>query len=286
MKILFTGLSGFIGTRILPGIEKDHEIWSFSRPSSSKIEDIQHIEGDLKNPRDIHRAIETVKPETIILMGAISSLYEAEKDTLETHLINTSSVEHFIRSANKLMPNNIPRIIFFSTDLVYDGYEIEKPEGYKETDPPHPKSKYARSKLEAEHLLNFYSNSLILRIALTYGPPETDMRGYVASLVTAIKNNNTINLFQDEWRTPIHVDGIATALTKLINLKNLPQIIHLSGTERLSRVQLGYKLINQIQAGYINIDIKLRQDSPTGKIRGIDCSLGNQLLQSKLALKN
>lgn len=286
MKILFTGLSGFIGTRILPGIEKDHEIWSFSRFSSSKIEWVKNIEGDLRNPRDIHQAIDTIKPATIVLMGAISSLYEAEKDSLQTHLVNTTSVEHFIRSAKMLMPNNLPRIIFFSTDLVYDGYKVEKPEGYKETDPPHPKSKYARSKLEAEHLLNFYNNSLILRIALTYGPPDTDMKGYLASLVKSINNNEVITLFKDEWRTPIHVDGIASTLTKLINLKNLPQLIHLSGTERLSRVELGYKLINQIQAGYTKIDIKLRQDSPAGKIRGIDCSMNNQLLQSKLALKN
>jgi dTDP-4-dehydrorhamnose reductase len=286
MKILFTGLSGFIGTRILPRIERDHEIWSFSRLSNSKIEGIKYIEGDLRNPRDIYRAIETIKPATIVLMGAISSLYEAEKDSLQTHLVNTSSVEHIIRSAKIQMPNNLPRIIFFSTDLVYDGYKVENPYGYKETDPPHPKSKYARSKLEAEHLLSFYKNSLSSRIALTYGPPETDMRGYVASLVKAIENNHTINLFQDEWRTPIHVDGIASALTKLINLKNLPPLIHLSGTERLSRVELGYKLINQIQAGYTNIDIKLRQDSPAGKIRGMDCSLDNQLLQSKLVLKN
>lgn len=286
MKILFTGLSGFIGTRILPGIEKDHEIWSFSRLSSSKVEGIKYIEGDLRNPRDIYRAIETIKPATIILMGAISSLYEAEKDSLQTHLVNTTSVEHFIRSANNLMPNNLPRIIFFSTDLVYDGYKVENPYGYKETDPPHPKSKYAKSKLEAEHLLRFYKNSLSLRIALTYGPSETDMKGYVASLTTDIRNNKTINLFQDEWRTPLHVDDISTALNQLINLKDLPQLLHLSGSERLSRVELGYKLINKIQARYKNIDIKLRQDSPAGKIRGMDCSLDNQLLQSKLALKN
>ena len=216
MRILITGLGGFIGSSISKYLTEKHDVYSFER-SESPESGANKIVGNLLDTQSIYRALKDVKPDCIILMGAMSSLYQVEENPLTGYLTNTKSVEDFIRASNHLNPLNPPRIIFFSTDLVYDAYNFEYKKGFGESDPPKTKTRYGRSKLEAEHLLHFYPNGLALRISLTYGPPDHKNRGYLASLQKCIARNEPIALFNDEWRTPLNVNDIGLALGKIMD---------------------------------------------------------------------
>jgi len=288
MRLLITGLSGFIGTSIISDLLEKHEVYSFCRSSSGK-KGVTEIKGDLLDAGSIYRAVKEIKPDGIILMGAISSLYEVGKNPLTGYLTNTQSVEHFIRAAKSLGLESPPQIIFFSTDLVYDGYDVENPSGFSESDPPKQKTRYGRTKLEAEHLLSFYQNSLVLRVSLTYEEPEQNKRlsyrGYLGSLVKSIQNGETINLFKDEWRTPIEVSIIGQALLQLMTIKaKLPPVLNLSGSERLSRDEFGRRLINKLSPNFKGIKPILREESSAGRIRGKDCSLNNDALKRIIKL--
>ncbi len=284
MRLLFTGLSGFIGSSILDNLTEEHEIYSFTR-SDNTLPKVKNFRGDLLDANSIYRAVQTIQPEAIILMGAISSLYAVEENPLIGQLSNTTSVEHFIRAAQKQNINQLPPIIFFSTDLVYDGYDFPNESGFREIDPAKPKSRYGRSKLEAEHLLSFYKHSTSLRIAVTFGPPDHLDRGYLASIKRSIKQGETIHLFKDEWRTPLSVKDIATLLLKILSKNtNQQKTFNVSGDTRISRTEFGKRIIAQESKEYSNIATWNRNEKLIGKIRGMDCSMDNSHTKASLQM--
>lgn len=280
MRLLFTGLSGFIGSNL--GIDKFHnaKIYSLSRQHTGT-SPAEIIIGNLENYQDILNALEISRPDAIVLMGATSSLYEVENNILSSYLINTKSVEYFIRAAHELTPALLPKILFFSTDLVYDSYKMEVPTGFKEADPPRPKSRYARTKLEAEHLLHFYPNSTILRIALTLNKDKTKNRGYLEFIDKSVIEEKPLSFYTDEWRTPIESSQIGQYLLELLSSTSpLPKLIHIAGKERFSRYEIGTHYLSKYHPDYTSFSGSSRRESELGRLRGMDCSLDSTLINT------
>src|SRR5207253_846467 len=99
--------------------------------------------------------------------------------------VNVDATAHLVQLAG-----DIP-LIFFSTDLVFDGTKGN----YLETDPPNPLSMYAETKAAAEQIVRRNPRHCIVRISLTGGISRTGNRGFNEEMKNAWRQGKFLNLF-------------------------------------------------------------------------------------------
>jgi dTDP-4-dehydrorhamnose reductase len=160
--------------------------------------------------------------------------------------------------------------LFISSDLVFDG--LNPP--YAEEDDPSPLNIYGEHKLMAEIGMKKYcSSAVICRMPLLFGISGPTASSFLQPLLRKMKNGTKVNLFVDEYRTPLSgknaVEGLMIALDKL------PEIVHLGGPERISRYEFG-KLVRNI-FNYKNAKMNpcRQSDIPMAAPRPSDVSLTN-----------
>ena len=177
-------------------------------------------------------------------------------------------------------------LVFFSTDLVFDG---RKGASYVESDPVNPQGVYAETKAEAERVVLAAPGNLVLRTSLNYGRSPTGERAFNEELVRAWQAGRTTPLFTDEFRRPLAAEVTARATWELVTQLLRPAaaerpagLYHLAGTERLSRWQLGELIAaRHPEAGPRLLPASLEDYS--GPPRPPDCSLDCSRVQARLS---
>ena len=215
-----TGASGLIGSHIVqaaPTYAPDWEIRGLSRKDF-----------DLTNFPETQRQFEKDDPSLVIHCAAMSDPTACESQPNEARFINREAT--FFLSG---LAQDIP-MIFFSTDLVFDGNHGQ----YTEDDEPSPLTVYARTKAEAEQLVLANPLHTVFRTSLTAGSSPSGARGIDEVLIQQWSNGQSPTLFTDEYRCPIHAEATARA-TLEIALAKRTGIYHLAGATRMSRYEIG-----------------------------------------------
>ena len=173
MKVLLTGSTGFIGSRLAVLLrERGWEIWEMLRYVSggryAYYDRPNRVFADLKDPEAIHNAVRTAKPEVIIHLAAESAVsfsFEHPRDVLETNLLGTVDL------ARAALEVGVKHFIFASTSEVY-GRSKSFP--VSEEEPLGATSPYAVSKIASEEALRVMMHTdhlpaTIMRPFNTYG---------------------------------------------------------------------------------------------------------------------
>jgi len=181
MKILITGITGFIGSELAHALVKEggYEIGGLVRTASHKnhIETISDIAGDISifyaNFTDYHvirNSIRSFAPNYIVHIGAQTAVrdsFEMPHEFNETNYLGTINLIHAA-----LEVPDFKKFIFASTMETYGWQETKKP--FVEETILHPASPYAVSKVACEKYLEMASRAfglpyLISRACNTYG---------------------------------------------------------------------------------------------------------------------
>ncbi|PDW01984.1 SDR family oxidoreductase [Candidatus Viridilinea mediisalina] len=126
------------------------------------------------------------------------------------------------------------RLIHMSSDVIFDG-EAER--AYHEADPPAPISAYGAAKARAEALVSSaHPQAVLVRTSLIYGFDPIDRISRFT--LDVARGQIQAQLFSDEYRCPIYVEDLASALLELCDLP-YQGILNIAGAERVSRYELG-----------------------------------------------
>ncbi len=129
------------------------------------------------------------------------------------------------------------KIIYTSTDLVYDG---DNGGMLKEDSKINPVSLYATTKYESEkEIEKIFENYLILRTALLYGIGIKHSVNNFHLAVNNFRNGKPVRLFNDQYRTPLSLIDAAGIISKLISPDITGLVMNFAGKERVSRLELG-----------------------------------------------
>ncbi len=186
---------------------------------------------DLTDYPALRRRFHEEEPRLIIHCAALSKSTACQANPTLARQLN---VEVTARLAE--LATDIP-LIFFSTDLVFDGLQGN----YDESAPVNPLSVYAETKVAAEQLVLANPKHTVIRTSLNGGNSPTGDRGFNEEMRHAWQQGRTLNLFVDEFRCPIAASETARAVWELA-ARNQPGLYHLAGSERLSRWQIGQLL--------------------------------------------
>jgi dTDP-4-dehydrorhamnose reductase len=263
-KLLITGASGFLGWHLCQLAKQEWEIYGTYFSHSLEISGIKMLKVDLADFPELKRVFSDVNPTAVIHTAARSQPNICQTHPEESHIINVTA------SCNiaGLCADNSIFCAFTSTDLVFDGLNAP----YRETDPVSPVNIYGEQKVKAEiGMLERYPMTAVCRMPLMFGMATPTAKSFIQPFIQTLKAEKELNLFIDEFRTP--VSGTTAAKGLLLALEKVHGRIHLGGKERISRYDFGKLLIEVFQLPATGLKGCRQQDVKMAAPRPADVSL-------------
>lgn len=240
MKILITGIDGFIGKHLSKTLrDRGHKVFGSGNVLDKNKLGRQISQADIV----IHLAGKTTHKD----------LSENKSKALETNIDGTKNVlDAFIKSKAK-------KFIYPSSGKVYGRIESLP---IREKHPTNPLNILGKSKLIAERLINFYSDRnkefIIFRIFQVYGRAQKE-HFLIPTILKQLRSNKKEIILGDveSKRDYIHIDDVVSAFVKAVERKNIKGIFvyNISTGLGYSAKEIVYK-ISEI----IGRDIKIKVD--------------------------
>lgn len=239
MKVLGTGLSGLVGSRVVELLQNKYEFENISLSTGI----------DITNRDQVIQKIKSSEAPVVIHFAAKTDVDECEQDKeedkkmfLETNIPVYQYIGHKKTAwvVNVIGIKNIvdacqasgKKLIYISTDFVFNG-EDAPANGYKEEDVPDPINWYGETKYQGEKIVQDLNTSwIIARIAYPYRSffKRTD---FVRSIIDKFRQGENLAAITDHIMVPTFIDDIVKALDFFI--KNEKQgIFHVVGSQALS----------------------------------------------------
>ncbi len=245
-KILATGLSGLVGSRLVELI-KDCDF-----------ENLLLEKGfDITKKETLEEKIANSEAEYFLHLAAFTDVNAAWKEKedreglcFKVNVLGTKNVAEFCKKYRKLL-------IHFSTDFVFDG---EKKGLYTEKDVPRPIEWYGQTKLLAEEEVKRSGcRYCILRIAFPFRAKFLTKADLIRKIKEGIENKALYPQFSDQIITPTFIDDIAFGVEKIIKSQT-QGLFHLTGSTPLSPFTLAQKV-----AEHFGFDKKLVKKGNLGE---------------------
>ncbi len=264
MRILVTGAGGLLGGRLASLMAARHEVTGLVRIKPGPT-GLATRSMDLSDASATSKALRSIQPQVVIHCAALADVETCEHDPPLARRENVTAAGNVARGCRDLGA----RLIFISTDLVFDGTT----EFADEDRPPRPIMEYGRSKLRGEAAAIAEAPScVILRVALVQGCGHGPRKTASESIAGRLRRWETVTLYDDEWRTPVDPESVAQAVEVVAQSGGRAGIYHLAGAERLSRFDFGQRVAATLGLNAALL-IRASQSSHRGAPRPRDVSL-------------
>ena len=222
-KILGTGLSGLVGSRIVELLSGKFEFEDISRKTGINITD----------SKAVFDKISASEASVVLHLAAYTDVKGAEKEKelkeeSESWKINVIGTQNVAKACEKTGK----KIIYISTDLVLGGDDM--PEGgFTEDALPNPLSWYAVTKYEAEKVIEKTSSPWIITRTAYPFRASYEKSDFVRFFRDLLRDGKPIPVLTDRLISPTFIDDLAGAFEALIE-KETMGIFHTAGSQIVS----------------------------------------------------
>ena len=242
MKIVMTGTSGFIGSRLLQtarAMYGDNVTAFSSHPSEGN-----HIVYANRTDFSLAPAELALVEDANVLIhaGAFTPKCGTEANQIKSCNSNIAFTEELLA----LPWRNLKKIIFLSTVDVYNNFDCPISEATLTV----PTTLYGMSKLYCERMMSLHAAERgiaiqVLRIGHVYGPGEEQYVKVIPKAIERIIAGGDVELWGEgeELRSFIYISDVVTAILKAVELQEEPGVINVVGGNVISIRDLLEKLI-------------------------------------------
>lgn len=242
-KILITGASGFLGTKLIEMYSSKAEILGtyFDHPRE------ELVSLDVTDSSQTNDLVTRFCPDVIIHTIALSDPDVCEQRKDDAERINHLGTKNIVDACRRVKA----RLDYISTVYVFDGDKGD----YSEEDIPNPVNWYGETKLRAEMEVMSLPRWGIYRFDKLYG---YNGKGLPNDLLSKIIADERIEANDNFIRQPLLVDDMGSALQKMQELE-VNGILHLAGPDKISKYELTLRLARLLGKEYLIIPIQEKQ---------------------------
>lgn len=197
MKVLVTGAAGQLGTDLVALLNNtNHDVLPCNRD-----------EMDITDLDQCKKVIFEFQPEVIIHCAAYTAVDMAESDVDGAYTINAVGTRNIALTAEVVNA----KLIYISTDYVFDGTNCE---AYHEYDNTNPQTIYGKSKRAGEILVQSLSSKyFIVRTSWAYGLYGNN---FVKTMLQLGQEKRNLKVVNDQKGSPTYAVDLANFLMKLM----------------------------------------------------------------------
>jgi dTDP-4-dehydrorhamnose reductase len=223
-RVLVLGASGQLGSEL---VQQLNQIDGLTVYSASRGDPRHRF--DLHAPVSVAELIAEIRPTAVFHAAAGGGVAWCEGHPEESWVVTVESAGLAATMCNEVRA----KLVFFSTDYVFDGSEGRSSEAAL----PSPLNVYGRHKLAAEALVLATSQSnLVLRTCQLFGR-DSKRRNFVYQVIDAIRTGRNFEADADLFGTPTWTHDLARVAVSLV-LADESGTWHAAGEDYLSRYKL------------------------------------------------
>jgi dTDP-4-dehydrorhamnose reductase len=248
MKILITGANGLLGQKLVVLLSQHEsvEVLATSR-STSRIEGLEqssYYSLDVTDKAAVIDLFNELRPEVIIHTAAMTQVDDCELNQKDCKIANIEAVKNVVEGCKVINAH----LVHLSTDFIFDGSEGP----LAEEAIPKPVNFYGETKLAAEKkILESGISYGIARTVLVYGiVPGLSRSNIILWVKENLENQKTINVVDDQWRTPTLAEDLAQGCWLMAKNK-AGGIFNISGKDMLTPYDMA-----QLVADHFHLDQK------------------------------
>jgi len=285
-KIIATGITGLVGSRVVELIGNKYNFVNFSLDSGIDITRYSLLEKKFEENKEACAVLH------LAAFTDVSKAWEQnENKNSSCYLVNVLGSKNIAQLCKKYGMY----LVHISTDFVFDGENPPKG-GYREKDEPNPIEWYGETKLWAEREVERSGcKNCILRIAFPYKAkkakkelepnPKLDL---VRKIKKRLENREEVQMFADQIITPTFIDDFA----KVIDICFADQpggIFHAVGSSSLSPYDLAVSVaekfgLDKSLINKSNLEDYL-QKHPDSRPRQKEMIISNEKLVKELGVR-
>ena len=272
-KILITGGSGLLAINWTLTLRDEYEITLLLHTRDILIRGVKTAFHSLDSISQCIYFLNKYQPDIVIHTVGLTNIEGCESNPELAYKINVDLAKNISISCSQ---KNI-KLVHISTDHLFSGKSsLVKEDAYTS-----PVNVYAQSKLRGEEVVQENCHQALIIRTNFFGWGTNYRQSFSDFILTKLKQNEQVNLFNDVFYTPIIIEQLCKKVHALVDL-NAYGIFNIGGGERLSKFAFGVKLADgfDLQVGLINsVSINEKLDLVS---RPRDMSLSNEKLDAAL----
>ena len=196
MRFFVTGSEGQLGYDIILELKKR----GYSDIIAPTLEEL-----DITDRNKVIELITSLKPDVIFHCAAYTAVDNAEDNRDICFKVNVDGTKNIV-DASKMVD---AKIIFMSTDYIFDGEKIGE---YTEEDSTNPKNVYGESKVLGEELVRGNPKHFITRISWVFGK---NGKNFIKTMLELSKTKTELNVVSDQIGSPTYTVDLAKVLVDM-----------------------------------------------------------------------
>jgi dTDP-4-dehydrorhamnose reductase len=231
-RALVIGAGGFLGTYLVQTATDRFEVIQGDRSTAQS----GGVAIDIADASSVDRAFEIVRPDTVLLLAAMSDIDRCEAQPEWAFAVNVRGAENVANACRRMNA----RLLFTSTAAVFDG----RKHGYQEDDTASPLSVYGTTKMLAEaSVRTLVPAALVIRLSLVLGfAKKAGTNSMLDTLHANWKAGKSVFFLTTEFRNPIDAHSAGEIMIKLMDDRQVSGIFHVGASDSVSRYDMARRL--------------------------------------------
>ncbi|MEC0106168.1 dTDP-4-dehydrorhamnose reductase [Paenibacillus taichungensis] len=238
MKVLVTGANGQLGRDVVLLLEKEgHSVLACDRDQM-----------DITNQVQCNDVISLYYPEVVIHCAAYTAVDTAETDIDGAYKVNAVGTRNVAVAAEKARA----KLIYISTDYVFDGNSVHP---YQEYDDTNPQSVYGKSKRAGELLVQSLSSKwFVVRTSWVYGLYGNN---FVKTMLKLGQEKPKLQVVHDQKGSPTYTVDLAGFILELMQTE-MYGVYHASNSDTCTWYEFTQAIFEEARSvGGISIQAQL-----------------------------
>ena len=226
MKVLVTGADGQLG----------HDVVKVLQEQNINVIACNRGILDITDESACYTIIQQHMPEIIVHCAAYTAVDQAEQNVVEAYRVNAAGTRNITVAAEQIGA----KLIYMSTDYVFDGFTTSP---YHEYDNTNPLSVYGKSKRAGEVLVQTLSSRyFIVRTSWVFGLQGNN---FVKTMIKLAAERKELNVVHDQIGSPTYTLDLAHFISLLMNTERYG-IYHVSNDGSCSWYEFACEIMRLI----------------------------------------